>query len=158
MTVHNPSRIAANRATDSVLNRAITTRPSLVWMMFDCAMMLSLHACTVPMLAVAARRLVFRGIMRMFVGVFRCMFRGAPNRMVVFSAHHDESTNRVPERYDTRVIVAALQSIQNAMFQGESSLSMGMTFVSWFQECCSSCWILHDANVAVSLSRRNAPE
>jgi hypothetical protein len=35
---------------------------------------------------------------------------------------------------------------------------MGMTFVSWFQECCSSCWILHDANVVVSLSRRDVLE
>jgi len=35
---------------------------------------------------------------------------------------------------------------------------MGMTSVSWFGECCSSCWISHDVNVVVSLSRRNVLE
>lgn len=143
MTVHSPSRFAANEALANVLYRAITTLPSGVRITFDCVMMPEDNAASVPWSNACSNR-----------GVSRCMSRIALNHTVVLCAHRDDLLNRVPGRYDIRVVGATLQSMQNAMFQVESSLSMGMTSVSWFQECCYSCWILHGVDVVVLESAR----
>jgi hypothetical protein len=103
----------------------ITTRPPGLSELILLAlfMMFFLYATSVP-----------RSQTCSIIGVFRCMFRSTLRSMVVFSVRHDDLSNRGPGRYDIRVVVSALQSMQNAMFQGESCVPMGMTFESWFLE------------------------